>query len=110
MAINAKVTLLAEGCHGSLTKTLINKFDLRKDREPQKYGIGLKEVWEIDPAKHESGKVVHTIGWPLNFQTYGGGFLYHFEPERHLVSIGYVVGLDYNNPYMNPYKEFQVRK
>ncbi|CDS09329.1 hypothetical protein LRAMOSA10689 [Lichtheimia ramosa] len=110
MAINAKVTLLAEGCHGSLTKTLINKFDLRKDREPQKYGIGLKEVWEIDPAKHESGKVVHTIGWPLNFQTYGGGFLYHFEPERHLVSIGYVVGLDYNNPYMNPYKEFQQFK
>ncbi|KAG2223004.1 hypothetical protein INT45_012303 [Circinella minor] len=109
MAVNAKVTLFAEGCHGSLTKTLMKKFNLRKDSEPQKYGIGLKEVWEIDPAKHEPGTVIHGIGWPLDMHTYGGSFLYHFEPEpeRHLVAVGYVVGLDYENPYLNPYKEFQ---
>ena len=111
MAVNAKVTLFAEGCHGSLTKTLAKKFNLRKDSEPQKYGIGLKEVWEIDPAKHEPGTVIHSIGWPLDIHTYGGSFLYHFEPEpeRHLVAVGYVVGLDYENPYLNPYKEFQVK-
>lgn len=108
MAVKAKITLFAEGCHGSLSKTLFKKFDLRKDSEPQKYGIGLKEVWEVAPEKHKPGTVIHTIGWPMDMHTYGGSFIYHFEPERHLVAIGYVVGLDYSNPYLNPYKEFQV--
>lgn len=107
MAIKAKVTLFAEGCHGSLSKTVINKFDLRKDSQHQKYGIGLKEVWEVDPAKHQPGTVIHSIGWPTDMNTYAGSFLYHFEPEKHLVAIGYVVGLDYENPYLSPYKEFQ---
>ncbi|CAO3616574.1 unnamed protein product [Cunninghamella blakesleeana] len=107
MHVKAKVTLLAEGCHGSLTKTLVQKFDLRKDSCPQQYGIGIKEVWEVSPEKHKPGSVTHTIGWPVDNQTYGGSFIYHFEPERHLVSIGLVVGLDYTNPYISPYKEFQ---
>lgn len=108
MGIKAKVTLLGEGCHGSLSKTLFKKFDLRKDSEPQKYGIGIKEVWEVTPEKHEPGKVVHTLGWPMDMHSYGGSFMYHFEPERRLVAVGFVVGLDYENPYLNPYKEFQV--
>ncbi|KAI9317696.1 hypothetical protein BX666DRAFT_1660525 [Dichotomocladium elegans] len=110
MAVNAKVTLFAEGCHGSLTKTLIQKYNLRKDSQHQKYGIGLKEVWEIDPAKHKPGTVIHSIGWPTDLKTYAGSFLYHFEPEKHLVAVGYVVGLDYENPYLSPYKEFQKFK
>lgn len=108
MAVNAKVTLFAEGCHGSLTKGLMKKFDLRKDSEPQKYGIGLKEVWEVQPEKHKPGTVIHSIGWPTDYQTYAGSFIYHFEADKHLVAIGYVVGLDYENPYLSPYKEFQV--
>ncbi|KAI8369406.1 uncharacterized protein BYT42DRAFT_595448 [Radiomyces spectabilis] len=107
MHINAKVTLFAEGCHGSLSKGLYKKFDLRKDSQCQKYGIGIKEVWEVLPEKHKPGSVTHTIGWPMDMHTYGGSFIYHFEPERHLVSIGYVVGLDYTNPYLSPYKEMQ---
>ncbi|KAI8064487.1 hypothetical protein BC940DRAFT_327117 [Gongronella butleri] len=107
MHVNAKVTLFAEGCHGSLTKTLMNKFDLRKDSDPQQYGIGLKEVWEISPEKHVPGSVTHTIGWPADNQTYCGSFIYHLEPEKNLVALGLVVGLDYQNPYMSPYKEFQ---
>ncbi|CAO3666650.1 unnamed protein product [Umbelopsis vinacea] len=110
MGIKAKITLLGEGCHGSLSKTLFKKFDLRKDSQPQKYGIGIKEVWEVTPEKHEPGKVVHTMGWPMDIHTYGGSFLYHFEPERRLVAVGFVVGLDYENPYLNPYKEFQRYK
>ncbi|KAJ1976334.1 hypothetical protein H4R34_004019 [Dimargaris verticillata] len=105
MEIHAKVTLFAEGCHGSLTKTLIRRFDLRKDAQPQTYGIGLKEVWEVDPDKHQAGLVTHSVGYPLNYQTYGGGFMYHME--NNLVSLGLVVGLDYTNPYLSPYKEFQ---
>ncbi|KAI9352763.1 hypothetical protein BDR26DRAFT_815296, partial [Obelidium mucronatum] len=105
MEIRAKVTLFAEGCHGSLSKKVIHKFDLRKDSSPQTYGLGLKEVWEIDPAKFESGLVLHSIGWPVDYKTYGGAFMYHFE--ENLCSIGYVVGLDYENPTLSPYKEFQ---
>ncbi|KAJ3102401.1 hypothetical protein HDU97_000608 [Phlyctochytrium planicorne] len=105
MEIRAKVTLFAEGCHGSLSKKVINKFDLRKDSQHQTYGIGLKEVWELDPAKHDAGLVMHTMGWPMDFQTYGGSFMYHLE--NNLCAIGFVVALDYTNPTMSPYKEFQ---
>ncbi|KAG2186024.1 hypothetical protein INT43_002462 [Umbelopsis isabellina] len=110
MGVKAKMTLFGEGCHGSLSKTLFKKFDLRKDSQPQKYGIGIKEVWEVAPEKHEPGKIVHTIGYPMDIHSYGGSFMYHFEPERRLVAVGFVVGLDYENPYMNPYKEFQRYK
>ncbi|TPX40803.1 hypothetical protein SeLEV6574_g06406 [Synchytrium endobioticum] len=98
MEIRAKVTLFAEGCHGSLTKKLIRKYDLRKDSQPQTYGIGLKEVWELDPSKHEPGLVMHTLGWPLDIHTYGGSFMYHLE--NNLCAIGFVVALDYSNPYL----------
>ncbi|RKP34825.1 hypothetical protein BJ085DRAFT_14782 [Dimargaris cristalligena] len=108
MEIQAKVTLFAEGCHGSLTKSLIRQFDLRKDTQPQTYGIGLKEVWEVDPAKHQPGTVNHYVGYPLDYKTYGGAFVYHME--NNLVSLGFVVGLDYENPYLSPYKEFQKFK
>ncbi|KAJ3331265.1 hypothetical protein HDU76_003645, partial [Blyttiomyces sp. JEL0837] len=108
MEIRAKVTLFAEGCHGSLTKKLVRKFDLRKDSQPQTYGLGLKEVWELDPAKHEPGLVVHSIGWPMDYKTYGGSFMYHLE--NNLCAIGYVVALDYTNPTLSPYKEFQRYK
>ncbi|OBZ84341.1 Electron transfer flavoprotein-ubiquinone oxidoreductase, mitochondrial [Choanephora cucurbitarum] len=110
MAIHAKVTLFAEGCHGSLTKGLTKKFGLRDESGPQKYGIGLKEVWEVLPEKHNSGSVTHTVGWPADIHTYCGSFIYHFEPERHLVALGLVVGLDYDNPYLSPYKTFQQFK
>ncbi|KAJ1948765.1 hypothetical protein IWQ62_006844, partial [Dispira parvispora] len=105
MELHGKVTLFAEGCHGSLTKGLIRHFDLRKDAQPQTYGIGLKEVWEVDPAKHKPGTVSHYVGYPLDYRTYGGSFVYHME--NNLVSLGLVVGLDYENPYLSPYKEFQ---
>ena len=105
MELHAKVTLFAEGVRGSLTKTLFEKFDLRKDCEPQTYGIGIKELWEIDPAKHSEGKIVHTTGWPLDGETYGGSFLYHLENNQ--VAVGFVVGLDYKNPYLSPFEEFQ---
>ncbi|CAG8576678.1 8045_t:CDS:2 [Diversispora eburnea] len=105
MEFHAKITLFAEGCHGSLTKTLIRKFNLREGKQPQTYGIGIKEVWEIDPAKAKPGYTAHTVGYPMDWKTYGGGFLYHME--NNIVQVGYVVGLDYQNPYLNPYKEFQ---
>ncbi|KAJ3257286.1 hypothetical protein HK103_004840 [Boothiomyces macroporosus] len=108
MEIHAKMTLFAEGCHGSLTKKLISKFDLRKDSEPQTYGIGVKEVWELDPAKHEQGLALHSVGWPLTYDTYGGAFMYHLE--NNLCAIGFVVALDYKNPTLSPYKEFQRYK
>lgn len=108
MEIHAKVTIFAEGCHGSLTKEVINKFDLRKDSQHQTYGIGIKEVWEIDPAKHEPGLVVHSVGWPLDKDTYGGAFMYHAENNQ--VYIGFVTALDYTNTYMSPYREFQRYK
>lgn len=105
MELHARVTVFAEGCRGSLTKTLEQKFDLRKDADPQTYGIGIKELWEIPADKHQSGLTLHTIGWPLDTQTYGGSFMYHFG--ENMVSIGFVVGLDYQNPYLSPYMEFQ---
>lgn len=108
MEFHSKLTFLAEGCHGSLSKQIINKFELRKDSQHQTYGIGLKEVWEIDPSKHQPGLVMHSVGWPLEKDTYGGGFLYH--GENNLVYLGFVVGLDYQNPYLSPYREFQRYK
>ena len=108
MEFHARCTLLAEGCHGSLTKQVIKKYDLRRDSEPQTYGLGLKEVWEIDPAKFEKGLVAHSMGYPLPRDTYGGGWMYHFGDN--MVSIGLVVGLDYPNPWLAPYGEFQKMK
>ncbi len=108
MELHAKQTIFAEGCRGSLTKTLFEKFDLRKDSEPQTYGIGVKELWEVPPAQHQQGLVIHTIGWPLSTDTYGGSFLYHLE--NNLVAVGFVVGLDYSNPWLSPFEEFQRYK
>ncbi|KAH2537738.1 hypothetical protein KXW97_006053 [Aspergillus fumigatus] len=108
MEFHARVTLLAEGCHGSLTKQVIKKYDLRRDSQPQTYGIGLKEVWEIQPEKFKSGEIVHSMGYPLPSDTYGGAWMYHFG--ENLVSIGLVVGLDYPNPWLSPYGEFQKLK
>ncbi|KAK6442812.1 hypothetical protein LTR95_000918 [Oleoguttula sp. CCFEE 5521] len=108
MEFHARCTLLAEGCHGSLTKQVTKKYDLRRDSQHQTYGLGIKEVWEIDPAKHEPGLVAHSMGYPLPSDTYGGGWMYHFG--ENLVSIGLVVGLDYPNPWLAPYGEFQKMK
>ncbi|KAG1872526.1 hypothetical protein C8R48DRAFT_629239 [Suillus tomentosus] len=108
MEFRARVTLVAEGAHGSLAKELIQKFDLRRNSDPQTYGIGLKEVWRVDPTQYRPGEVIHTMGWPLDFRTYGGGWVYHMADG--LVSIGLVIGLDYANPYLSPYKEFQRMK
>ena len=105
MELHARQTIFAEGCRGSLTKTLFERFNLRKDCDPQSYGIGIKELWEIDPAKHSQGKIVHTVGWPLDSQTYGGSFLYHLEDNQ--VVVGFVIGLDYKNPHLSPFDEFQ---
>jgi electron-transferring-flavoprotein dehydrogenase len=101
----ARETLFAEGCRGSLTKTLIRRFHLRDGHDPQTYGIGLKELWEIAPERHQPGLVVHTVGWPLDGSTYGGSFLYHLEDRQ--VAVGFVIGLDYHNPFLNPFEEFQ---
>ena len=108
MELRAKYTFFAEGCRGQLGRQLREKYRLDADRDPQVYGIGLKELWEIVPEKHRSGLVIHTAGWPLDSETYGGSFLYHMEDN--LVSIGFVVGLGYTNPYLNPYEEFQRYK
>lgn len=108
MELRAKFTMFAEGCRGSLGKSLMKKFDLLKDSMPQTYGIGIKELWEIKPENHEEGLVVHSIGWPLDYKTYGGSFMYHIKNNQ--VALGMVVGLDYSNPYINPYKEFQRLK
>ena len=105
MELHAKYTLIAEGTRGSLTKRLEDRFALRDAREVQKYGIGYKELWEIDPKQHRPGTVIHTIGWPLDRHTGGGGFLYHQEEGK--AAVGYVVHLDYANPRLNPYAEFQ---
>jgi len=104
MELRAKYTLLAEGCRGSLTRQLVERYDLRADRQPQTYGLGLKELWDVDPEKHEPGFVVHTQGWPLK-DVAGGGFIYHQENNQ--VAIGFVVALDYANPYLSPFQEFQ---
>ncbi|KAE8341075.1 hypothetical protein BDV24DRAFT_132879 [Aspergillus arachidicola] len=108
MEFHARITLLAEGCHGSLTKQAIKKYDLRRDSQPQTYGIGLKEVWEIQPEKFKSGEIIHSMGYPLPKDTYGGSWLYHFGDN--MVSVGMVVGLDYPNPWLSPYGEFQKLK
>ncbi len=105
MELHAKYTFFAEGCRGHLGKQLQEKFGLNAGRDAQTYGIGLKELWEIKPELHQEGLVIHTGGWPLNPDTYGGGFLYHLENNQ--ISIGYVVGLGYENPYLSPYEEFQ---
>jgi electron-transferring-flavoprotein dehydrogenase len=103
--LHATYTLFAEGCRGSLTKQLEARFGLRADADPQTYGIGVKELWEVDPARHQPGLVIHSIGWPLDARTYGGSFIYHLEDNQ--VAVGFVVGLDYQNPYLAPFEEFQ---
>jgi electron-transferring-flavoprotein dehydrogenase len=108
MEFHARVTLLGEGCHGSLTKQVVKKFDLRSECGPQTYGLGLKEIWEVQPEKWEKGLIVHSMGYPLPSDTYGGAWMYHFGDN--LVSIGMVVGLDYPNPWLAPYGEFQKLK
>jgi electron-transferring-flavoprotein dehydrogenase len=104
----AKYTLFAEGCRGQLGKQLEEKFQLRSGKDPQIFGIGIKELWEVRPDRHKPGLVIHTGGWPLDSRTYGGGFMYHMESN--LVSVGLVVGLSYSNPYLSPYQEFQRLK
>ena len=105
MELHGKLTMFAEGCRGSLTKTLFEKFDLRDGVDPQTYGLGIKELWEVDPAQSQPGLIVHTAGWPMDSATYGGSFLYHLEDNQ--VAVGYVVGLDYKNPTLSPFEEFQ---
>lgn len=106
--VRGRTTLLAEGCRGSLSEQLMVEFDLRLKATPQSYGIGVKEIWEIDPARHRKGDVLHTIGWPLSSRVYGGSFLYHMD--RNQLAIGLIVGLDYENPYLSPFQEFQRLK
>jgi electron-transferring-flavoprotein dehydrogenase len=103
--LRGKFTVFAEGCRGNLGEQLMRKYQLRDGRDPQHYGLGLKEIWEIEPALHEEGKVVHTMGWPLDNQTEGGGFLYHAANNQ--VFVGLIVALNYRNPYLSPYHEFQ---
>ncbi|MGA8616415.1 MAG: electron transfer flavoprotein-ubiquinone oxidoreductase [Xanthobacteraceae bacterium] len=105
MELHGKYTVFAEGARGSLTKGLIGGFGLAKDSEPQKFGLGLKELWQVAPEKHRSGLVQHTFGWPLSNRTGGGSFLYHFADN--LVEVGFVVHLNYENPYLSPFEEFQ---
>ncbi|MCC6890063.1 MAG: electron transfer flavoprotein-ubiquinone oxidoreductase [Hyphomicrobiales bacterium] len=105
MELRAKYTLFAEGARGSLTKTLVHRFGLDAGREPQKFGLGLKELWEVAPDRHRRGLVQHSFGWPLDNRTGGGSFLYHFDDN--LVSVGFVVHLNYENPYLSPFEEFQ---
>ncbi|RUQ39882.1 MAG: electron transfer flavoprotein-ubiquinone oxidoreductase [Candidatus Competibacteraceae bacterium] len=105
MELHARYTVFAEGCRGSLTKTLFERFKLREGVDPQTYGIGIKELWEIDPAQSQPGKIIHTTGWPLDPRTYGGSFLYHMENNQ--VAVGFVIGLDYENPHLSPFDEFQ---
>ena len=108
MELNAKYTFFAEGCRGNLGKILQQKFNLNDGRDPQTYGLGLKELWEVKSDKHNPGLVVHTAGWPLDADTYGGSYLYHLE--NNLVAVGFVVGLAYTNPYLSPFEEFQRYK
>jgi len=105
MELRGKYTLFAEGARGSLSKQLIDRFELARDREPQKFGIGLKELWKVAPEQHRPGLVQHTFGWPLDNSTGGGSFLYHFEDQQ--VAVGFVVHLNYRNPYIAPFEEFQ---
>ncbi|MBB3225846.1 electron-transferring-flavoprotein dehydrogenase [Luteibacter sp. Sphag1AF] len=106
--IRAKITVLAEGCRGHISKQLIQKFGLDKDSDPQTYGIGIKELWQLPPGRVEPGKVMHTLGWPLASDTYGGSFLYHLDNDR--VAVGFVTGLDYPDPNFSPFEAFQQLK
>ena len=108
MELHGRYTFFAEGCRGHLGRQLQERYNLRAGVDPQVYGIGLKELWEIKPEKHKQGLVIHSAGWPLRNDTYGGSFLYHLEKNQ--VAIGFVVGLGYSNPYLNPYEEFQRYK
>jgi electron-transferring-flavoprotein dehydrogenase len=103
--LRARETLFAEGCRGSLTKMLTARFDLRQGVDPQTYAIGVKELWEVAAERHQPGLIIHTVGWPLDAMTYGGSFLYHLEDRQ--VAVGLVIGLDYRNPYLSPFEEFQ---
>ncbi|MGP1355166.1 4Fe-4S dicluster domain-containing protein [Roseicyclus sp.] len=105
MELHGKYVFLGEGVRGSLTKEVMAKFELSKGRDPQKFGLGMKEIWEIDPEKHRPGKVVHTMGWPLGRNAGGGSFIYHLDNNQ--VYVGFVVHLNYENPYLYPYMEFQ---
>lgn len=105
MELWAKQTIFAEGCRGSLTKTLFERFNLRENCDPQTYGIGIKELWEVLPENHHLGRITHTTGWPMDNRTYGGSFLYHLEDNQ--VVVGFVIGLDYENPHLSPFDEFQ---
>jgi electron-transferring-flavoprotein dehydrogenase len=108
MELHAKYTFFCEGARGHLARQLSDRFKLRDGADPQVHGIGIKELWEIDPAKHQPGLVIHTAGWPLDTQTYGGSFLYHIDNNQ--VMVGFVVGLGYSNPYLSPFEEFQRYK
>jgi electron-transferring-flavoprotein dehydrogenase len=105
MELHAKYTVFAEGCRGHLGKMLQEKFNLREGRDPAVYGIGLKELWDVEPGRHQPGLVIHGAGWPLDNDTYGGSWMYHLEGNQ--VSVGLVVGLGYANPYLSPFEEFQ---
>ena len=105
MELHAKYTVFAEGARGHLGKQVISRFKLDAGKDPQSYGIGIKELWEIDPARHKAGLALHSAGWPLDEKTYGGSFLYHMEDNK--VVVGFVVGLDYTNPWLSPFEEFQ---
>ncbi len=105
MELHGKYTVFAEGARGQLGRQLIAKFNLAEGRDPQTYGLGVKEVWEIDPKRHQPGFVLHTAGWPMDSDTYGGAFLYHMEDNK--VTMGFITGLDYSNPYLSPFEEFQ---
>ena len=105
MELHAKYTVFAEGARGHLGKQVIAKYKLDEGKDPQSYGIGIKELWEIDPARHKAGLALHSAGWPLDEKTYGGSFLYHMEDNK--VVVGFVVGLDYTNPWLSPFEEFQ---
>ena len=105
MELHARQTLFGEGCRGSLTKTLFERFKLRDGVDPQVFGLGIKELWEVDPSQHRRGSITHTTGWPMDMKTYGGSWTYHLDDN--LVSVGFVVGLDYQNPYLSPFEEMQ---
>jgi electron-transferring-flavoprotein dehydrogenase len=108
MELHAKYTLFCEGARGHLGRQLSERFGLREGVDPEVYGLGIKELWEIDPAQHKPGLVIHTAGWPLGTDTYGGSFLYHLDNNQ--VMVGFVVGLGYSNPYLSPFEEFQRYK
>ncbi len=105
MELHGRLTLFAEGCRGSLTNVLLEQFRMKQKSSPQTYALGVKEIWEVEPEKHKPGSVMHSVGWPLDSQTYGGSFIYHMENNQ--VAVGFAVGLDYKNPYLSPFEEFQ---